>query len=154
MHAIYARPRFHLLPHPFTRGLNAPTRRAIINAMARRCALLLLLAAGLGACSWFHHPTPQQRMFDALNRGNAAEASHIWLSMSQKDRMKFNRGEGLKPAVPPQEVVKKLSEMSPDDMEGEITIKPPVAGASLLDLPKLAAPQPVPQPPEEPEEQP
>jgi hypothetical protein len=129
--------------------------------MVRRGALVLLLAASMGACSLFHRQTPQQKMFDALNRGNAAQASHIWLSMSQKDRMKFSRGEGLTPAVPPQQVVKKLSEMSPDEMQGEITIKPPSAGGSLLDLPKLAQPQAgapapsaAPQTPEEPEDQP
>ncbi len=121
-------------------GLNPPPRRAIINPMVRRRMMLWLLAAGLGACSWFHHPTPQQQMFDALNRGNAAEASHIWLSMSPKDRMKFSRGEGLKPAVPPEQMVKMLSEMQPDDMQGQVTIKPPEGGGTLMDLPKLAAP--------------
>jgi hypothetical protein len=119
--------------------------------MLGRRALLLLIAAGIGACSWFHHPTPQQQMLDALNRGNAAQASHIWQQMSQKDRVKFNRGEGVTPAVPPQQVVKTLSEMSPDDAQGPITIRPPnTAGGSLLDLPQLEHPQtaaPAPQPP-------
>ena len=109
--------------------------------MVRRVALLLLLGAGVGACSWFHHPSPQQKLFDALNRGNGIEANHLWLTMSQKDRMKFTRGEGITPAVPPQQVIKTLTEMSPDDMQGQITIKPPAEGGSLLDLPKLAAPQ-------------
>jgi hypothetical protein len=109
--------------------------------MARRVALLLLLGAGVCACSWFHHPTPQQQLLDALNRGNGIEANHLWLTMSEKDRMKFTRGEGITPAVPPQQVIKTLTEMSPDDMQGQITIKPPAEGGSLLDLPKLAAPQ-------------
>jgi hypothetical protein len=66
----------------------------------------------------------------------------MWLAMSQRDRMKFNRGEGIAPTVPSQEdVMKKLSDMSPDDMEGQVTIKPPGTGASLLDLPKYAGPQ-------------
>ena len=30
-------------------------------------------------------------------RGNAPQASQVWLSMSPEDRMKFARGEGLKP---------------------------------------------------------
>jgi hypothetical protein len=112
------------------------------RAMAMRTGLILLLAAAaLSACSWFHHPTPQQQLFDALNRGNGIEASRLWLTMSQKDRIKFNRGEGIKPAVPPQQVVKTLTEMSPDDMQGQITIKPPAAEAGLLELPRLAAPQ-------------
>jgi hypothetical protein len=112
------------------------------RSMARRGALLLFLAAGISSCSLFHRPTPQQKMFDALNRGDGAQASEMWLAMSQKDRMKFNRGEGIAPTVPSQEdVMKKLSDMSPDDMEGQVTIKPPGTGASLLDLPKYAGPQ-------------
>ncbi len=97
-------------------------------------------------------------MLDALNRGNAAQATHIWHQMSQKDRMRFNRGEGLTPAVPPQQVVKTLTEMPPDEAQGPITIKPPGAGGTLLDLPQLAHPQtaaPAPGPPApEPAEQP
>lgn len=92
-------------------------------------------------------------MLDALNRGNAAQASYLWQQMSQKDRMKFNRGEGLKPAVPPEEVVKTLSQMSPDDAQGPITIKPPGAGGTLLDLPQLSQPQNAP-PPQQPAAQP
>jgi hypothetical protein len=109
--------------------------------MAMRGSLFSILAVSISACSLFHHPTPQQKLFDALNRGNAAEASQIWLGMSQKDRMKFNRGEGITPAVPPEQVVKKLTDMSPDEMQGEVTITPPAAEGSLLDLPKLAQPQ-------------
>ena len=108
--------------------------------MATRRLPVLLFALALAACSLFHRPTPQQKLFDALNRGDGVEASRLWLAMSQKDRMKFNRGEGIKPAVPPEAVVKKLTEMSPDDMEGQITIGPPNAGGTLLDLPKLAQP--------------
>jgi hypothetical protein len=125
--------------------------------MAGRVVLVLLFAAGISACSLFHRTTPQQKLLDALNRGNGIQANEIWRSMSQKDRVKFNRGEGFKPAVSPEQVVKKLTEMSPDEMQGEITIKPPDAGASLLDLPKLAQPQSAPhaapQPPAQSEDQ-
>jgi hypothetical protein len=112
------------------------------QAMVRRGALVLVLAAGTAACSLFHHPTPQQQMFDALNRGNAAQASQLWLSMSEKDRLKFKRGEGIAPAVPPEQVVKTLSETPPDENTHEITITAPNAGGTLMDLPKLANPQP------------
>jgi hypothetical protein len=110
--------------------------------MVRRGALVLVLAAAMAACSLFHHPTPQQQMFDALNRGNAAQASQLWLSMSEKDRLKFKRGEGIAPAVPPEQVVKMLSQAPPDEDTHEITIKSPNAGATLMDLPKLANPPP------------
>jgi len=109
--------------------------------MARRGALVLFVALGVGACSWFHRPTPQQQLLDALNRGDGVQATHLWLTMSEKDRMKFNSGQGLTPAVPPKDVIKKLSEMSPEDMQGTVTISPPGEGSSLMDLLKLATPQ-------------
>jgi hypothetical protein len=101
--------------------------------------LVTVVACSVSGCFLFHRnePTPQQQLFEALNRGDGPQATQLWLKMSQDDRMKFNRGEGITPAVPPQAAIKKLSEMDPDDMQGEITIKPPNAGAGLLDLPKL-----------------
>ena len=30
-------------------------------------------------------------------RGNSMQASQVWLNMSPKDRLKFARGEGIKP---------------------------------------------------------
>jgi hypothetical protein len=109
--------------------------------MVRRGALVLVLAAAMAGCSLFHHPTPQQQMFDALNRGNGAEASQLWRTMSGEDRLKFNRGEGIAPAVPPEQVVKMLSERPPDENTREITIKAPNTGATLMDLPQLVKPQ-------------
>ncbi len=98
---------------------------------------LFLLAVALAGCSLFHHETPQQKMLDALNRGNAAQASQLWHQMSQEDRMKFNRGQGLHPAVPPQEAAKLLSQTPPDEMPNEITLKPPEGGGALSELPKI-----------------
>jgi hypothetical protein len=118
--------------------------------MARRGAfvpIILTMATGISACSLFHRETPQQKLFDALNRGNAPAASQIWLTMSPEDRVKFGRGEGITPAVPPKQTVKMLTQMAPDEMQGQITITPPGSGGSLLDLPALAAPQPGAPPP-------
>jgi hypothetical protein len=100
----------------------------------------MMLAYGVSGCFLFHKPTPQQQLFEALNRGEGVQASQLWLKMSQEDRVKFNRGEGITPAVPPQEAIKKLSEMEPDEMQGQVTLKPPNTGGSLIDLPRLAAP--------------
>jgi hypothetical protein len=109
--------------------------------MLRRVAFLLLVATSVGACSWFHHPTPQQQLLNALNRGNSPQVTQIWLSMSEKDRMKFNRGEGITPAVSPKDVVNKLSKMDPDDMQGQVTIEPPNAtGGGLMDIPEITNP--------------
>jgi redox-sensitive bicupin YhaK (pirin superfamily) len=120
--------------------------------MARARLIALLAAAGIAAgCSLFHHEeTPQQRFLDALNRGHSAEASQIWLNMSPEDRNKFRLGQGLTPAVPPQKVVKMLSQQGVTGGEGQITIGPHT-GASLTDLPAAAArsvPPSLPAPPE------
>ena len=85
--------------------------------MSLRLGLLVtVLACSVNGCFLFHRnkTTPQQELFEALNRG-----------------------QGITPAVPPQEAIKKLSEMEPDEMQGQITIKPPNAGGTLLDLPQL-----------------
>lgn len=109
----------------------------------RAAALLLALAASPAGCSLFHRnqPTPQQRFLDALNHGNSVEASQVWLKMAPEDRNKLRRGEGLKPAVPPAEAMKMLSQQPPGEEEGQITIGPN-GGASLLKLPSLASPPP------------
>jgi hypothetical protein len=98
----------------------------------------------------FHRETPQQKLFDALNRGNGVEANQIWFNMSEKNRLKFQRGEGITPAVPPEQVVKMLTKMQPDDMQGQITIRPPENSGTLLDLPSVAQPA---EPAQQPEEQ-
>lgn len=108
--------------------------------MSLRVGLLVtVLTCCVSGCFLFHRnkTTPQQELFEALNRGEGPRATQLWLAMSQEDRVKFNRGEGITPAVPPQEAIKKLSEMEPEEMQGQITIKPPNAGGSLLDLPQL-----------------
>jgi hypothetical protein len=116
-------------------------------------ALIVLLACSVTGCFLFHKPTPQQQLFEALNRGEGPQATQIWLKMSPEDRMKFSRGQGITPAVPPQAAIKKLTEMDPEEMQGQVTIKPPNAsGGSLMDLPHLAAPSGVaPPPPRAPE---
>jgi hypothetical protein len=112
--------------------------------MERRGAsipIILTMIAGISACSLFRRETPQQKLFDALNHGNAPAASQIWLTMSPEDRVKFNRGEGITPVVPPAQAINMLTQMDPDEMHGQITITPPGSGGTLLNLPALAAPQ-------------
>lgn len=49
-------------------------------------------------------PAAQQQYFDALKVGNAAQASQIWLKMTPEERLKFERGQDIRPSVSPQEV--------------------------------------------------
>ena len=106
-------------------------------------AIVLASMIGIGGCSWFG-PTPQQQFIEALNRGDGPRANEIWNKMSAKDRLRWHRGQGITPAVSPKEAAKILSEMPPEEAQGEITINPNLGG-SLLDLPKLGTPQPAAQ---------
>ncbi len=108
--------------------------------MTRRAAAMALILAVSG-CSLFGRgrQTPQQQFLDALNRGNSAEASQIWLGMTPEDRNKFRLGQGMTPAASPEEITKMISEQGLDANNGPITIGPHT-GACLLDLPSAATP--------------
>ena len=60
-------------------------------------AVIGLMALGGSGCFLWHSKSPQQQYTEALMRGNSMEASQVWLNMSAEDRMKFARGEGIKP---------------------------------------------------------
>ena len=107
----------------------------------RAAAVAMVMAAG---CSLFGGgPTPQQQFLDALNRGNPAEASQIWLTMTPDDRDKFRRGEGMTPAASSEEVTRLLNEQGVGTNQGQVTIGPHT-GAGLLDLPAAAGATPAP----------
>ncbi|MBF6561006.1 MAG: hypothetical protein IVW56_12000 [Candidatus Binataceae bacterium] len=66
--------------------------------------ILIAVAAGASGCSLFHHESPQQKFLDALNRGNAAEASQMWLTMSPESRANLSHSQGLTPNLSPEEI--------------------------------------------------
>ena len=45
---------------------------------------------------------------DAMNRGNGAQASQIWLNMDAKSRADFAHNEGMQPNTSPDEVKKQI----------------------------------------------
>ena len=83
------------------RGCAKPTRVALARrARAGSAALALTLAAGVTGCSLFHHgESAPQKFLDALNRGNAAQASQMWLNMSANDREELSHNQGIKAAL-------------------------------------------------------
>ncbi len=100
--------------------------------MTRRAAATALILA-LSGCSLFGGaPTPQQQFLDALNRGNSAQASQIWLGMTPDDRDKFRRGEGMTPAASSDEVTKLLNEQGVDTNQGQLTIGPHTGAACWI----------------------
>jgi hypothetical protein len=123
-------------------------------------ALLCLLSLSAPGCSLFHHgESPQQQFMNALNRGDGAQASQLWLTMSAKDRSNFSHDIGLKNTPNKDDVEKALlkhqqdeakkGDEDPDDMgagnggdsdSGQVEV-PGVPAGGLSNLP-LFNPQP------------
>ncbi len=110
--------------------------------------MILVLAAAITGCWPFHRETPQQKFLDAINKGESAKASEIWLNMSPEDKMKFAHNEGLKPGVSPEQVKKQIVQHYVDEAGGPVEsgnesieqVSPNISGAGLQNLPSLAAP--------------
>jgi hypothetical protein len=105
--------------------------------------LLALVLSAVSGCSLFHKKSPQQQYTEALMRGNGMQAGQIWLNMSADDRMKFARGEGIKPDD--ESTKKNIQQMmtehqnqsgeGPSNAEEMEEQMPTPLGASIRDLP-------------------
>jgi hypothetical protein len=68
-------------------------------------AVLCLLGLSAQGC---HGDSSQQQFMNALNRGNGAQASQLWLKMSAKDRSNFSHNIGFKNTVDKDDVGRAL----------------------------------------------
>jgi hypothetical protein len=106
-------------------------------------ALAIALMAALPGCSHGQKTTPQQQYLESLKRGNAAQASQLWLKMTPADRIKFERGQGIQPAMSPKEMQQEVMRRAAEEASGQDadagaeapTVIAPTGGA-LGDLPK------------------
>ena len=62
---------------------------------------------------------------DALNHGNSAQASQIWLNMDARSREDFAHGNGMQPNLSPDEVKKQVmqhyqAEMGDNDTDESV----------------------------------
>jgi redox-sensitive bicupin YhaK (pirin superfamily) len=113
--------------------------------MTTRSSILLLaiVLSATSGCSLFHKKSPQQEYSEALMRGNAMQASQVWLNMSPEDRMKFARGEGFAPDESTHKDVQQMMMNRYANEAGEGSSgggqmqeqMPTPLGASLKDLP-------------------
>ncbi len=98
-------------------------KRAIALSIAT-CAI------ALAGCWPFHsnQETQQQKFIEALNRGNGAQASQIWLHMDAKSRAEFAHNQGMQPNLSSDEVQKQVmqhyQENMGDDDSGESIERP------------------------------
>jgi hypothetical protein len=87
----------------------APARGGVCVTQIVAATLLCLLNFSAQGCSLFHHgDPPQQQFMNALNRGNGAQASQVWLTMSAEDRANFTHNIGLKPNLDKNEIGRDL----------------------------------------------
>ena len=89
-----------------------------VRRISRRAILLPVIAftIALGGCSG---ETQQQKFVAAMNHGNSAQASQIWLHMDAKNRLEFDQNQGTQPNVSSDEVKKQVMQHYADKMAGE-----------------------------------
>jgi hypothetical protein len=106
-------------------------------------------ALALAGCwPWHHKETQQQQFMEALNHGNAAQASQIWLKMDADSRSAFAHSEGMNPSMTSDDVKKQLmlhqaAKMGFDEgREGETIeqVSPTIGTGGLESLPEYVAP--------------
>jgi hypothetical protein len=73
-------------------------------------------AIALAGCSG---ETQQQKFVDAMNHGNSAQASQIWLHMDTKSRMAFEHNQGVSPNMSPDDVKKQVMQHYADKMNAD-----------------------------------
>jgi hypothetical protein len=73
-------------------------------------------AIALAGCSG---ETQQQKFVDAMNHGNSAQASQIWLHMSAKNREDFAHNHGMSPNTSPDDIKKQITQHYADKMSGD-----------------------------------
>jgi hypothetical protein len=99
----------------------------MLSKLKPTLAFLIAASAMILAGCW-HHETDQQKFIEAMNHGNSAQASQIWLHMDAKSRADFSHNQGMQPNYSPDEVKKQLAQHYQDkaggDDSGETVVQP------------------------------
>jgi hypothetical protein len=83
----------------------------------RRIGLLIGMSAiVLAGCS--SQETQQQKFIEAMNHGNGAQASQLWLTMDAKSRADFSHGQGIQPDLSADDVKKQVMQHYQDERNG------------------------------------
>ncbi len=86
--------------------------------MTRVVAAAILCVFGLSA-QGCHGDSSQQQFMNALNRGNGAQASQLWLKMSAKDRSNLSHNIGFKHTANKDDIEKALLKHQQDEAKKE-----------------------------------
>jgi hypothetical protein len=113
--------------------------------------ILVAMTIACAGCSLFRGPTPQQQLYEALNRGDSAQASQIWLNMSAADKTKWMQGQGLASGASSADLSKQIAEhyqnraTNPEGGSQSVEVgNPSIGGTGLQQLKGLTAPPPPP----------
>ena len=83
---------------------------------------------------------------EAMNHGNSAQASQIWLNMDAKSRADFSHSQGMQPILSPEQIKKQVSQHYTDKTgatDSDETIERPTPNVhlgGLESLPEYTAP--------------
>ncbi len=78
--------------------------------------VLLIAAFAIALAGCWHRETDQQKFIEAMNHGNSAQASQIWLNMDEKSRADFSHSQGMQPNMSPDEMKKQVTQHYQDEM--------------------------------------
>jgi hypothetical protein len=106
----------------------------------------LIAASAIVLAGCWHRETDQQKFMEAMNHGNSAQASQIWLNMDAKSRADFSHSQGMQPTLSPDQLKKQVSQHYMDktgDTDSDETIEQPTPNVhlgGLESLPEYSAP--------------
>jgi len=79
-------------------------------AKIRPTFLFLIATSTIILAGCWHRETDQQKFMEAMNHGNSAQASQIWLNMDAKSRADFSHSQGMQPILSPDQIKKQVSQ--------------------------------------------
>jgi hypothetical protein len=117
-----------------------------MRAKIRPTFLFLIAASATILAGCWHRETDQQKFMEAMNHGNSAQASQIWLNMDAKSRADFAHSQGMQPMLSQEQIRKQVSQHYMDKTgatDNEETIERPTPNVhlgGLESLPEYTAP--------------
>ncbi len=100
----------------------------------------LIAASAIVLAGCWHRETDQQKFMEAMNHGNSAQASQIWLNMDPKSRADFSHSQGMQPTLSPDQLKKQVSQHYMDKTgatDSDETIEQPTPNVHLGGLESL-----------------
>ena len=115
-------------------------------AKIRPTSIFVIAASAIILAGCWHRETDQQKFMEAMNHGNSAQASQIWLNMDAKSRADFSHSQGMQPTLSPDQLKKQITQHYMDKTgatDSDETIEQPTPNVhlgGLESLPEYTAP--------------